>query len=222
MAENKKGRRAAEEQARREHILSVTERLLARNGIRKTAVADIAREAEFGVGTIYKYFEDKDTLVESLLTERLTAHFNEMNAAIDAPGSPMERLERFIEADLASLEKRQEAFRVFFSNYHACCGHQQGARSDIGMSFLKEARRRVSKRVEAVFAEGVADGTFVDVEPRMLGTAFLGMGVAFYFEYEHNREVSWKLSEIKNAFRLIFFDRVLLPSSEHCGSGGER
>ncbi len=51
---------------RRSGILEAARRLFARTGPQKTTVADIAREAGVGVGTVYLEFESKDAIVSEL------------------------------------------------------------------------------------------------------------------------------------------------------------
>ncbi len=51
---------------RRACILDAARRLFTKNGPQKTTVADIAREAGVGVGTVYLEFESKDAIVSEL------------------------------------------------------------------------------------------------------------------------------------------------------------
>lgn len=51
---------------RRDMILGAAERLLRHNGWNKTTVADIAREARVGVGTVYLEFRSKDAIITEL------------------------------------------------------------------------------------------------------------------------------------------------------------
>ena len=51
---------------RRVLILQAAERLLGHYGLQKTTVADIAREAKIGVGTVYLEFNSKDAIISEL------------------------------------------------------------------------------------------------------------------------------------------------------------
>jgi AcrR family transcriptional regulator len=57
---------ATESDPRRESILEAARRLFGKLGPQKTTVADIAREAGVGVGTVYLEFESKDAIVSEL------------------------------------------------------------------------------------------------------------------------------------------------------------
>lgn len=54
------------EDERRRAILECAARLFGHYGLGKTTIADIAREAHIGVGTVYLVFESKEAIVEEL------------------------------------------------------------------------------------------------------------------------------------------------------------
>lgn len=53
-------------QGQREAILDAAESCLARRGIAATRVEDIAAEAAFSVGAVYRYFPSKDSIIAAL------------------------------------------------------------------------------------------------------------------------------------------------------------
>src|SRR5262245_55007662 len=66
-------REAAREGARgafRDAIVSAAERVFARSGFYATKMAEIAREAGVGVGTLYNYFESKEVIFTEILVDR--------------------------------------------------------------------------------------------------------------------------------------------------------
>ena len=91
-------RRFWEEHTRYDFILDTSERLFAEKGLHRTSISDIAKASEFGVGTIYKYFKNKDTLIESLLKNRLQEHFDALLVSTSTEGTPVDRLDRLIDA----------------------------------------------------------------------------------------------------------------------------
>lgn len=58
------------EAVRREQILQAAERLLEHYGPQKTTVADVAREAGIGVGSVYLEFPSKEAIIEALSRAR--------------------------------------------------------------------------------------------------------------------------------------------------------
>ncbi len=206
-----KSRREIEEQLRREHILSVSEELFAKRGLHDTSVADIAREAEFGVGTIYKYFKDKNTLIQSLLESRLDAHFDEMDAILEGSGPPAEIIERLIEGYLSSVKKRRLFFIMYFTHFHpGTCSGFCGYRESLDHSLLQRRKARMLDKMTRTFQWGIDSGCFSPVEGHYLTAALFGMFISFSFMGHGNLSSEWDTEEMKNAMKKILFDRVLL------------
>lgn len=59
----------AKAQDKRAAILAAAQTCFWRNGIRRTAIEDVAREAEVAKGTVYLYFASKEELFASLASE---------------------------------------------------------------------------------------------------------------------------------------------------------
>jgi AcrR family transcriptional regulator len=102
-------------QQRRALILEAADRLLRHYGPQKTTVADVAREAGVGVGTVYLEFPSKDALVEALSRTRHRAVFEAMRRAAEPAERPAaERL-------TGAMSARLEAFLALAEEgAHAC------------------------------------------------------------------------------------------------------
>lgn len=101
---------------RRRAILDCAARLFRHYGHAKTTVADIAREAEMGVGTVYLVFPSKEAIVEELSTG---AHDRVLHAmrrvAEERAHEPLaERLTGVLEMRVAMFQKLAE------EGQHAC------------------------------------------------------------------------------------------------------
>src|SRR3954470_24302630 len=100
---------------RRAQILEAADRLLRHYGAQKTTVADVAREAGVGVGTVYLEFPSKDALVEELSRTRHREVLDAMRAAAGVGRySFAERLTRALDARLEALLALADA------GTHAC------------------------------------------------------------------------------------------------------
>jgi AcrR family transcriptional regulator len=69
------------DEARRRQILDAADRLLRHYGPGKTTMAEIAREASIGVGTVYLEFPSKDAILEALSDVRNTIVLEAMRKA---------------------------------------------------------------------------------------------------------------------------------------------
>lgn len=97
-------------------ILDVAVRLIAENGFHNTPMALIAREANVGVGTIYRYFSSKEVLINDLYVhfkQRMNQH---LLAGLDVAMSP-EALFRLQWRNLASYYLDYPAVFKFIEQY---------------------------------------------------------------------------------------------------------
>ncbi len=125
---------------RREQILEAARRLFAQHGPQKTTVADIAKEAGVGVGTVYLEFESKDAIVSELSGTMHGAVLATMQAALAA--------EDFPATFVAVIEARTRAF-LSFRERDAGPSKGGGEKS----CELLQCRTEVTRREQARFFE---------------------------------------------------------------------
>lgn len=99
---------------RREHILDAARRLFAKLGPQKTTVADIAREAGVGVGTVYLEFDSKDAIVSELSGDMHATVLHAMQAA-------SEDTQAIAEVFVAVVEARTRTFSAFRGRGEKAC-----------------------------------------------------------------------------------------------------
>lgn len=95
-------RRARASQKRR-RLTAAAARVLHQQGVERTTLADIAREADVPVGNVYYYFKTKDELVQAALAEH-QAHLDELTDALDRLPTPRDRLRALVEAWVAQRD----------------------------------------------------------------------------------------------------------------------
>ncbi|MEU6776244.1 TetR/AcrR family transcriptional regulator [Streptomyces sp. NPDC046759] len=103
---NSVNRRARASQKRR-RLTAAAARVLHEQGVERTTLADIAREAEVPVGNVYYYFKTKDELVRAALGEH-SAQLDDLTGRLDRLPGPRERLRALVEA---WVEQRDVAAR---------------------------------------------------------------------------------------------------------------
>ncbi|MEU9410335.1 helix-turn-helix domain-containing protein [Streptomyces sp. NPDC048281] len=92
---------------KRQRLMAAAARVLHEQGVERTTLADIAREADVPVGNVYYYFKTKDELVRAALDEH-TVHLDELTARLDQLPDPRDRLKALVEA---WVEQRDVAAR---------------------------------------------------------------------------------------------------------------
>ena len=66
-------RKERDKQLRRADILKAAEHVFAKKGYGRATMQDIAKEAQYATGTVYLYFEDKESLYFSLLEGKISS-----------------------------------------------------------------------------------------------------------------------------------------------------
>lgn len=164
-------RREREQQRHRDEILAAARVLFARQGYEKTTMAQIAEHAEFAVGTLYKFFRDKRSLYRALILETVREFERALIAALDAPGSAREKIERYIAAKMELFQRHLPTARLYFAQTSGARIRPATGLDADGAAIYE----RVLQRLEHVFERGVRSGEFTDIEPRLLSLGLEGV-----------------------------------------------
>jgi AcrR family transcriptional regulator len=86
---------------RREEILNAAKGVFAERGLHQTAIADIARAANLSYGSVYWYFDSKESLFQALIEREEQALWRHVGSAfegVDASHDPERVLSRGVRA----------------------------------------------------------------------------------------------------------------------------
>lgn len=156
---------------RRSLILRAADRLLRHYGAGKTTVADVAREAGVGVGSVYLEFPSKDAIVEELSRARHRGVLDAMRAAATADRPFAERLSAAFEARLAAYLALTE------EGAHACdLVHRPSAAVKIAQQSFHEEELAL---VVDVLRRGVEAGELEAREPETTARTLLRAYASF-------------------------------------------
>lgn len=126
--------------ARRQLVLQTAARLLRHYGPMKTTIADIAREAGIGVGSVYLEFCSKDDIVEALSSDGHGRVIAAMRSALAVEGPCADRLRAMLDARFAAF------FQLSDEGAHAadllCC--ERSAVQSVHKRFLEEQHALVA------------------------------------------------------------------------------
>jgi len=110
-------RREREKAQRRDDILRAAREVFFQRGFHTVTVDDIAVAAEVGKGTVYLYFDTKETILAHLLLEGLDMLVAELEAAYAADRrlAARTRLRRMAEAYLKFFQQNSEYYRLLMA-----------------------------------------------------------------------------------------------------------
>ncbi|MCA9465256.1 MAG: TetR/AcrR family transcriptional regulator, partial [Nitrospira sp.] len=110
-------RKQREYEARREEILSAAEGLFSQNGFFKTSMAEIAEAAQFAMGTLYKFFKNKEDIYISLVESKVEEMLHQLEQAVRRTKSADERIREVIRVKLAFADQNRDFFRIYVSEW---------------------------------------------------------------------------------------------------------
>src|SRR5437588_585253 len=96
------------QETNRTRLAQAAMRITYRQGVRNTALADIAKEAELPLGNVYYYFKTKTEIGEAIIELRVS-RFRKLLQELDRAGSPKQRLCGFVDI---KIKNRRELARL--------------------------------------------------------------------------------------------------------------
>jgi AcrR family transcriptional regulator len=106
-------RRERDRQQRRRDIFAAAERVFAEKSFYGASIEAIARQAEYGTGTVYLYFKDKESLYVELMTEKVGQLYEHVRERIGPEKDPVKALQRLIEARMEFFDGNRSFFQIY-------------------------------------------------------------------------------------------------------------
>ena len=100
----------------RADLLDAAERVIARKGYHDTRIADIATDADVGLGTFYLHFQTKNEIFIELIANGAQSLREMLSAAKTGFDSPADMLRITISTILDAAAENPESFRIVFGH----------------------------------------------------------------------------------------------------------
>jgi AcrR family transcriptional regulator len=128
--------------------------VMERNGYADATVADILRQADVSTRSFYRHFDTKDQLLCALFRRDAEAAAARLNAKVEAATTPRAALDAWIDEILSFGRHARKASRVMV------LGSPAAMKADGYAEEMNHAAKLLLAPLEAVLAEGAADGSF--------------------------------------------------------------
>jgi AcrR family transcriptional regulator len=180
---------------RRQQILVAAKRLLKHYGIGKTTVADIARAAGVGVGTVYLEFPSKDAIIAELSCESHACMLDDMRQEAWGSGSFADRL-------CGLLDRRLQRFLDFARD-----GQHGRDLVECPSEAARQARARFRTAEEDLISDLLAAaheaGEFAVSEPRQAARVLMRLHDSYAQAAAEGMEIERLRAEIRQAHALV-------------------
>jgi TetR/AcrR family transcriptional regulator len=178
-------RRERQKIAQRQEMLAAALELFSEKGYHNVSMHEIAAKAEFAIGTLYKFFSNKEDLYKALILELSDRFHAALSKAIEAPGDEIEKLRRYVQTKGEVFRDKAATIRLYFAE-------TRGASFNILAGLDQDIRNRREGFLEciaAIFASGIHSGRFHPIsEPYILAVALDSLCNAFLFLWLENPE----------------------------------
>jgi len=172
-------RKEREHLVHRKEILSAAEKVFAAKGFFRTTMNEIAEAAEFGTGTLYKYFSSKEDLYFTLIDEK-TGEINRLaKVELSQKTSVKGRIERVLRLQFAFIEENRDFFRIYISERNR---FEWTVKDDLGKG-IHDKMVAYIEILAKVVKEGIREGELKSMDPMDLAHALVGIVNSFVFEW---------------------------------------
>jgi AcrR family transcriptional regulator len=154
-----RARREREKEERRQSILRAAREVFFEDGFHRATVDKVAQRAEVSKGTVYLYFESKETILAHLILEGLHQLVGELERAYaaDEPLSAEERLRRLGQAYFRFFQREPVYYRFMMAMDRG--RFQETVSPEIYRQVQQASMEGLNWVVRAV-EQGMADGEF--------------------------------------------------------------
>jgi len=176
MKDKKLSRRERERLRQRQEMLAAALELFPEKGYHNVSMHEIAEKAEFAIGTLYKFFRNKEDLYKSLIVEQAERFHKALTKAIEEADNEIQKLRNYVKAKREVFAANISVIRLYFAE-------TRGASFNIKAGLDKEIRKRYDRFMHAlasVFESGIKRKLFRKIaEPYHLAIALDGICNAF-------------------------------------------
>jgi TetR/AcrR family transcriptional regulator len=176
MEDQKLPRREREKLRQRQEMLAAALDLFSRKGYHNVSMHEIAQKAEFAIGTLYKFFQNKEDLYKALIVGLSDEFEDSIMRAIEQPPDEVEKLRSYVRAKTEVVRRNLPCIRLYLAE-------SRGASFNLKAGLDDEIRQRYYHSLEsiaAIFASGIDNQRFKNIaDPYYLAVALSSVIDAF-------------------------------------------
>ena len=191
---------------RRGAILSAATALFSQKGFQATTVAEIAEAANLSVGTLYKFFKDKESLYHSLLEDTLKQFDETCGRALrETEGDEIAKIVAYITTGTHLFFEQLPIIRVYYAETAAAFVFSVPADNHDAFTPYWQMMDSLQETIQS----GIDRGLFVDLPAGALARALEGVHNSFLATLIQGT-AAYSAEEIVGLTRRIFFESVAL------------
>lgn len=169
-------RKEREKARHQQEILRAAERVFSEKGFHGATTEEIARQAEFAVGTLYKFFASKEDIYWAVLQDGMNQRLEFVREVFSDPQvDPVQAIETFIEAKARFFMEHGPFYRLFLKEHLGGSPILPQERRDQIWAIYEESLTVI----EAAIQRGIDQGRIRPMPPRDLALGLEGITSIF-------------------------------------------
>jgi len=207
MAEPKLSRREREKLRQRQEMLAAALELFSQKGYHSVSMHEIAAQAEFAIGTLYNFFQNKEDLYRALVLEQCDKFETAIAQEMEKPGDEVEKLRNYVHTRTERFRSNLPFIRIFLAE-------SRGVSFNFKTGLNEELRERYYnflERLASIFDQGIKNKRFKNItDPYYLAVAldsFLDASLLLWLDAPER----FPYPENPDAVLDIFFQALLEP-----------
>lgn len=197
-------RREREKLRRRQEMLDTALRLFSEKGFHNVSMHEVARESEFAIATLYKFFKNKDDLYKALMFDLSDQVGLEIKAALRKATNEVEVIREVILAKTRVFAENLSVIRLYIAETRGSCYQvQEGLDEE-----MKKRRQFFIDNLVDTFKSGIEKGLFADKDSVYLANAVVSLSHSAMMMSLENME-KFPVMEATEKMMDIFFSEIL-------------
>jgi len=169
-------RREREKLWQRQEMLTAAIDLFSEKGFHNVSMQEIAKRSEFAIGTLYKFFKNKEDLYRSIIVKQADMFHTALTNALNEEDDALEKLRSYVKIKGTVFMSNVSVIRLYFAE-------NRGASFNIKAGLDKEIREEhelLLQKLTGVFKAGIQKKRFQEIaEPYHLGVSLDSLTNAF-------------------------------------------
>jgi TetR/AcrR family transcriptional regulator len=180
----------------RDEILMTALKLFSEKSYQTVSMQDIAKEAEFGMGTVYKFFRSKEDLYRALILQTAEKWHHTVLWTLEQEEDPVRAIEKCIAIHRKLFFDNLPFVHLFFNGafFHVPPTSEPD---------LHNFRDEYLKKLASIFERGIKAKVFRDGDPYHMALALYGIILTFLFRMNEDSagfEKGDELSRVRDIF----------------------
>ncbi len=161
-------RRERDKLRQRQEMLSAALELFSLKGYHNVSMQEIAAQAEFAIGTLYKFFQNKEDLYRALVLEQCDDFEETMDRGLAAGETEVDKLRQYVRTKSEWCRSHLPFIRVYLAESRGVSFNTKAGLDDV----LRQRYYEFMDKLAGVFDQGIKNRRFKDIaDPYFLAVA---------------------------------------------------